>query len=280
MCDRIAVVANEQTSNAIPRKGSVLGIDVGWSTRCDTTAVCRLLWGEGVVRWKIRRCRAEDPARENTLTDVAGTDRLLSVAIDGPLRRGFDEIDEYRVAERLLTRGTMRQIGKPGQSNSPNGRKLNCQANYWARIVAKKPISNATHDWPVHTKRIVEAFPTSFLGVMIDNPEEVREDGKRSDWYFRYMANGQGLDKFVGALLPDSRWERPPSEIVDHDDRAAFVCALTALCVAHGSYVAVGDKDNGWITLPPQSMFAKWAWKALQANVCQNGGVGCVAHGR
>jgi len=57
----------------------------------------------------------------------------------------------------------------------------------------------------------------------------------------------------------------PIGDIRDHDDRAAFACALTALCVAAGQFTAVGDAD-GWIILPPRAMIPDWGWSALTAN--------------
>jgi len=56
-----------------------------------------------------------------------------------------------------------------------------------------------------------------------------------------------------------------PSAVTNHDDRAALVCALTALCVAARDYTAVGDED-GWIILPPSSFVQGWAMHALRAN--------------
>jgi hypothetical protein len=41
------------------------------------------------------------------------------------------------------------------------------------------------------------------------------------------------------------------------------VCALTALCVLRGKYVAVGEKEGGYFFLPPWSMWADWARGAL-----------------
>lgn len=58
---------------------------------------------------------------------------------------------------------------------------------------------------------------------------------------------------------------RPFSSVTNHDDRAALVCALTALCVVAGRYSAVGDTD-GWIILPPKSLMAAWAWPLLVEN--------------
>ena len=59
------------------------------------------------------------------------------------------------------------------------------------------------------------------------------------------------------------RWERLPCEVKNHDDRAALVCALTALCVAARQFTAVGDDDYGWIILPPYQKFAPWAQKVI-----------------
>ena len=176
-------------------------------------------------------------------------------------------LGRYRSAERLLSRGCLLKVGKPGQSNSGNGRKLNKQANLWANLVAKRKIRKATHCCPIHDKRIVEAFPTTFLGVMIEGPEKVAQGGKRSDRYFRNLVDGDDFDKFLRLLSSDSQWMSPLSEIVDHDDRAAFVCAVTALCVAAGWYAAVGDDEDGWIYLPPGCMIKPWAWRALTQNV-------------
>ena len=55
------------------------------------------------------------------------------------------------------------------------------------------------------------------------------------------------------AEMPNGRtWIRHPSDLRNHDDRAAFVCALTALSVATGEFTAVGDERGAWIILPPQ----------------------------
>lgn len=105
----------------LPTEGAVLGIDVGCSPTRESSAVCRLDWDADTVRWTIERFRAVEPERGDTIARLA--DRpLLAAAIDGPLRRGLDEIGAYRLAERLLTLGFQPRIGKPGQSNSPVGR--------------------------------------------------------------------------------------------------------------------------------------------------------------
>lgn len=246
-------------------QGSVLGIDVGWSVERRSSAVCRLSWDEHWVDWKIERFRATQSERESAICRVAGECELLAVAVDGPLRRGFDVIGRYRSAERLLSRGELwRRIGKPGQSSSPNGRKLNEQANAFAELVKRCcHVSAATHETCIDEHAIVEAFPTTFLGVMIECPDGKMTRRKRSDRYFEHLADCGRLDSFVSRLLGGRTWARAPAAITNHDDRAGIVCAITALSVAAGEFTAVGDEQDGWISLPPQWAFADWAWTAL-----------------
>lgn len=246
-------------------EGSVLGIDVGWSPKKKTSAVCRLSWSDREIEWKIGRFLATDYDRERAISSVASDSSLLAVAIDGPLRPGFNEIGHYRSAERLLSRGELRKrIGKPGQSSSPNGKKLNIQANYSAKFVKQHcHIPGANHHLKIDRYAIVEAFPTTFLGVMIENPALLARPKKRSDRYFIHVAKNQYLEKLVQKLIGNRIWSQPLSEVVNHDDRAALVCAFTAVCVATGEFTAVGDKKDGWIILPPRWMFAGWAWTAV-----------------
>jgi hypothetical protein len=73
------------------------------------------------------------------------------------------------------------------------------------------------------------------------------------------------FDSLVDHVLPGRRLARAPTYLTDHDERAAFVCALTALCVAADDYTAVGDHD-GWIILPPYPLLQPWAREDLEAN--------------
>ena len=244
-------------------EGSVLGIDVGWSETRRSSAVCRLSWDDRRIHWETARFRATPSEREETIRRVAGGRQLLAVAIDGPLRRGFDSIGRYRSAERLLSRGELAErIGKPGQSSSPNGRKLNAEANKTAELVKRCcRVSRAQHAPKIDDFAIVEAFPTTFLGAMIDEPPRVHRR-KRSDVYFAYLAERRSFARLAQSLLGRRTWIREPGDLRNHDDRAAFVCALTALSVAAGEFTAVGDERDGWIILPPQWAFAGWAWTA------------------
>ncbi|MDE0364791.1 MAG: hypothetical protein OXP09_04385 [Gammaproteobacteria bacterium] len=252
-------------------EGKVLGIDVGWSEERKSSAVCRLSWNRESIAWKVRRFRANDDDRSEAIREVAGTSELLAVAVDGPLSSGFDTIGRYRSAERILSRGELaKRIGKPGQANSGNGRKLNKQANLAAKTVKRLcRIRQASHDERIDKRAVVEAFPTSFLGVMVRCPAGL-SGGARSDHYFSHLVGHETPDRtlaeFVGCLLGSKDWEEPVHSLTNHDDRAAFVCALTALCIACAEYTAVGDCEDGWIVLPPRWAFEEWAWKAVEAN--------------
>ena len=243
--------------------GNVLGIDVGWSTGRKTSAVCLLRWDSRFIDWEIRRFRATDSEREDVILRAVGGRALVAVAIDGPLRRGFDEIGHYRNAERILTHRAVRErIGKPGQSSSPNGRELNRQANRAAKLVDER-CSVETTSSPVRIapRAIMEAFPNAFLGLMTDCPEALLPK-RKSDRYFKHLARRGHFKRFLADLLPGRELKSSPNSITNHEDRAAFACALTALSVAAEDFTAVGD-DDGWIILPPRRHFAAWAWDAL-----------------
>jgi hypothetical protein len=246
--------------------GAVLGIDVGCSAIRRSSAVCRIEWDAHGAIWRVDRFRAVEPERTETIVAVAGGLPLTCAAFDGPLRRGFEGIGRYRTAERMLTRRLARKIGKPGASSAPVGRLLNAHANACARIVLRHcALAMAAHAARIDDKAVVEAFPSGFLGVMIGEPVALaarRHD--RSDRFFLHCCERRTFEQLIGRLLPGRRLARAPADLTDHDERAAFVCALTALCVAAGDYTAVGDHD-GWIILPPDALLQRWARDDLEA---------------
>jgi hypothetical protein len=247
--------------------GAVLGIDVGCSPVRRSSAVCRIAWDAHEVTWRVARSCAVEFERTATIVAVANGLPLACAAFDGPLRRGLDAIGRYRTAERMLTRRLARRIGKPGASSAPVGRLLNAHANACASTVLRHcDVALATHAKQIDDKAVVEAFPSSFLGVMIDDPSTLaarRHD--RSDRFFLHWCERGTFDRLVGHLLPCRSLVRHPSALTNHDERAAFVCAVTALCVAADDYTAVGDHD-GWIILPPYVLLQPWASEDLEAN--------------
>jgi hypothetical protein len=250
----------------IATNGSVIGIDVGCSSSRRSSAICRLDWSGSAVSWEIARFRAVEPERERIIARVAARRRIAAAAFDGPIRRGFDIIGRDRAAERMLTRRLRPLIGKPGQSSAPIGKLLNHHANECVRhLVAHSDVQDAQHGVPIDEKALVEAFPSSFLGMMIEDPQHLgARRGDRSDSFFEHLATGI-LHALIEHCLPGRRLALDPSSVVNHDDRAALVCALSALSVAAGNFVTVGD-DDGWIVLPPRRFIQSVQWSLLNIN--------------
>jgi hypothetical protein len=247
--------------------GAVMGIDAGFSMNRKSSAACVLGWTKTGISWTLARYGTRPGERETVLRRLSADVALTAVAIDGPLRRGFDRIGVYRRAEAMLTRRLWRTIGKPGQSSSPVGLKLNEAANEDAKCVASVArVAPARHNAAIDDLAIVEAFPNSFLGLMIERPEDILVTrGDRSDRYYVHAAGSSLLEKLVARFLPGRALPMAFQHVTNHDERAAMVCALTALCVAFGDYTAVGD-GNGWIILPPRSFIAEAHWRLLAAN--------------
>ena len=247
--------------------GSVLGVDVGYSATRRSSAVCRIDWDASSLVWKIKRFRASADEPEKILREVAGEKILLAAAFDGPIRAGFDCINKYRAGERMLTRRLQPKIGKPGQCNVPVGRLLNAATNRYGLIVRSHcRLAPAMHFGKIDELAIVEAFPSSFLGLMLESPAVIKtKRGDRSDQYFKYVAESGKLERLIQFLLPNRQLCAGLDTITNHDDRAAFVCAVTALCVVANKYTAVGD-DDGWIMLPPRAFIAAWGLADLVAN--------------
>ena len=258
-------------ANSLPHTGSVLGVDIGWSSTRPSSAACRFDWNEKKVSWSIERFRALEAERSDVLRRVANQP-LLAAAFDGPLRSDLEVIGRYRIAEQLLTRGLRPLIGKPGQASTPVGRLLNSHANACAKAVLDMSVvGNALHTQAIHVSAIVEAFPSSFLGVLIRDPLALGVRRRtRSDSFYLHLAKSGGLLSLLKYLLPGRSPEKSFETVMDHDERASVACALTALCVAAGDYAAVGNED-GWIILPPPALIQTWAWKILTENARAGG---------
>ncbi len=194
---------------------------------------------------------------------VIGQTPLLAAAFDGPFRGALDVMGFYRKAEWVLTRREFRsRIGKPGQSSAPIGKLLNAHTNYCVEA-ALPQVGLAQHLGAIHRKAVVEAFPNSFLGLMLGEPEALSvKRANRSDAYFAHLAGDGTLERLLSYLLPGRSAQSRPEVVTNHDDRAALICALTALGVAAGAFVSVGDKE-GRIVLPPEALLAPWAREAL-----------------
>lgn len=247
---------------------AVLGWDIGWSLKSRSSGLCCLSWEGGELRKSIRRCTASLEDQKQTLQSVIGNQTISVAALDGPLRSGLSIKDSadanYRDCERSLTR-RFQKIGKPGQSSSPNGKRLHKAATDAAGLLLGRT-ARSRHMAIIHPVAIVEAFPTSFLGVMLDDPPP-KSRLARSDQYFVSACAERKFDALLSLLLPGIAARFSFSEITNHDERAAMVCALTALCVHQRRYAAVGDAEDGFIVLPPMALWSRWARDCMRQNL-------------
>lgn len=250
----------------LPSAGSVGGVDVGWSQVRASSAAAKIEWDQKKVWLDVKRFRAIEPDRSRTLGSVFDKS-MLAVSFDGPLSTGLMPVTNYRFAERLLTSGFQPRIGKPGQSSSPNGRRLNAEATACAKIVIRQRlVDKASHPENVHSLAVIEAFPTAFLGVLLPDPAGLKTRRRASsDVFYEALSSLEILENLLQGLLPAHSVSFGFEEFRNHDDRAAIVCALSALCVAAGSYTDVGDND-GWIMLPPLDWIAPWAHEIFATN--------------
>ncbi len=257
--------------------GAVLGLDVGYSPTSRTSAACCLEWSENKAAIRIERFAYSESERQRAILNVVKGKPLMAAAFDGPLNSGLEEIGVYRLSEAMLTSGLQAFVGKPGQSSSPNGKRLNAAANEAARTaLALCDVGPAQHAVAIHQKCIAEAFPTTFLGVLFrDRPSGAWPKRQKSDIFFELHGVSGVLSHFLDFYLPGRRVVPEPAKLTNHDDRAGYVCALTALAVAAGKITAVGCHDHGWIILPPRELMGAWAWDLLE-QAAKRRGAACL----
>ena len=260
-----------------------LGIDVGYSANHNTTGLCLVTVGQTNLDWICLNTGSDSSQRLNDLCNLIPRGTSLSgVGIDGPLVNRLQLVNCYRPAEAMLSRGAFRGRCHAGQTNSGNGQNLHRHATELANLVLQLQanghliIDGANHVDAIHHHRIVEAFPNSFLAFLLslnEIPLGIPRD-QRSDEYWAIAAQNRYLHNLIGLLAPGRNLANALAGIGDHDHRAAFICALTALCVARNRYAAVGARQSGDIILPPQTLWRPdppgqqtWAEITLRANV-------------
>jgi len=112
-------------------------------------------------------------------------------------------------------------------------------------------IAEAAHVEPIHERRLVEAFPNAYLAALMDEGDFTSLSRNASDVFWRRLCDSGALVSLWNQLLPGRALSPAFDRLTDHEERAGTVCALTALGVVRGSYVAVGDTLCGDIILPP-----------------------------
>ncbi len=257
-----------------------LGIDVGYSESRRTTGLCLITIDQTSLQWRCCNTGTEESERWEDLRSLVPKDTsLVGVGIDGPLAHKLNKVNRYRSADALLSRGHFQRRGKPGPTNSPTGRDLHAHATKLAMLVLSLQsegyfdLQDADHPDRIHEARILEVFPTAFLAVLLTDTDHTAvadqyahskvPRGKKSDKFWEKAIEMRALQCLVQTLTgfkPEGL-----EAITDHDHRAAFICALAALCVARSQYVAAGDPEGGHIVLPP--ILQPWAEDSLRKNL-------------
>ena len=257
-----------------------LGIDVGYSKTRRTTGLCLLTIDGDTARWELLNTGTEETTRLNDLRCLIPRGAWVEgVGIDGPLTSGLRVVNHYRTSDALLSRGAFRVRGKPGQTNVPSSQRLHQHATKLAKLAlglqteGYLSIAASTHPDAVDAHRLLEVFPNAFLAVLLDDAEFPVLKRDASDRFWEIAVDRGYLDTLLGLIAPGVTPELAWGDVLDHDHRAALVCALAAMAVARGRYVAIGDPVDGDIFLPPLEAWGPggggepWAEVELRRNV-------------
>lgn len=260
-----------------------LGIDVGIDARRRTTGLCLITVDQTNINWRCLNTSTDrNVLREDLRNLVPGGSTLSGVGIDGPLAVGLGKVCCYRAAEALLSRGHFQTRCKPGQTHVPIGQRLHHQAIKSAALLLELQIGRhlilalSDHTEAIYQSRIVEAFPTAFLACLLSLNEIPPGIPRRqkSNRYWEIAVRNRYLHGLIEHLAAGRKLEGNLNRIKNRDHRAAFVCALSAMCVSNATYIAVGSPYCGDIFLPPREVWrgdapgqASWVETTLCANV-------------
>jgi hypothetical protein len=269
-----------------------LGIDTGWSVNGDTTGLCLITLDQNRIRWKCCNTGSREDRRREDLKKLIERGTILNaVGIDGQLTWGLKLIDHYRAADALLTDGAFNTRfttqATDGRNDHSFGPDLHRHTTRLAKLVLKLSIEGclnlvyADHPDPLHEYRIVEAFPSAFLAFLLPDEDFQTIQGRGAYAFWESVVDRGYLSALIQLLLPefqlgdlDVHLRQIENQGRDGHRRDAFVCALTAMCVAKNKYVAVGDPEYGDIMLPPRNAWGydatgqhRWAETALRNNV-------------
>ncbi len=242
---------------------NIAGIDCGLTLIKPTSGVCRT----GTDGFVVDHTYIDKLSRVQLLENVQHFDCL---GIDAPVLPNNILNYDFRAVESLFMRGAFHDRCKPGASHVIGTgqalRRSGCDTAI--QFAAETYVQGQVHYPRIKANQnIIEAFPNAFLGVMLDSQvidETNAGRGEKFDILFS-LCNHHGLFEALNDCLiweDGNFWNAFPITI-DHDDRAALVCAATAICAHQGIYVAVGDAIGGYFFLPPWPLWNNWAKDAL-----------------
>jgi hypothetical protein len=245
---------------------NLLGVDVGFAAASRTTG---LAWR---VNAEVKTGRTGTSWTDRKQALPSGVNFSLA-ALDAPILPKHDP-QPHRGCESVFYGGAFWNRCRPGLSH--HGRAL---ALRWAGADAASQFATVVLGQGLVSElevqrdcAIVEAFPNTFLGVLL--PEAIYEhcdrglNERKSDWMYRKVAERGSFRE----LLAQLGWTEPGTikqfqdqagSDGDHEIRAALICLLTAGFAASGDAVAIGDPMHGWFWLPPKKFWEGWAWTAL-----------------
>lgn len=245
---------------------TLVGISPGASFSEPTTGICRT----GLAGFHVGRTFADKLSRTEAL-GLGGPSPVI--AIGAPvLPRGLLNPNP-RICEKVFAsvpfdiRCAARDTAHGGSGGAL--RRAGCDTGVqWVR---ESPGAAYAGIFPQVLPRagLVEASPRVFLGVLL--PDSVYDDqptAVRLSWLYERCTEHRAWNRLQDVLSwPDRQlWNAGASSDLYEEERAAIVCALTAVCVWAGQYVAVGDPTGGYAFLPPWNLWEPWARAGLERN--------------
>ena len=241
----------------------IAGLDIGFSKKIKTNSV--VFWRDGKICIQEKTFCKDAHKRIQNAAESHG--KFSVIAVDGPiLARGSPE-KHVRAVERLFIRNKFAKRCKPGMSHWGMGLKFSKASNCAADALESSAVCAGEFAPQVRDTMIVETFPNAFLGLCLGDDIYAKmpkfKRGKKFDWLYDQAMAQNIIAKFSG-LKPQEKslWHQTCIAECDHEKRAGLICALQALLVLRGNYVAIGDK-SGWFFLPALEAWADWARLAL-----------------
>lgn len=244
---------------------TLVGISPGASFSEPTTGICRT----GLAGFHVGRTFADKLSRTQAL-GLGGPSPVI--AIGAPvLPRGVLNPNS-RICEKVFASVPfdIRCAARDTAHGSGAAlRRAGCDTGVqWVRESRGTPYAGI---FPQVLARagLIEAFPRVFLGVLL--PDSTFDDppaGIRLSWLHERCTEHRAWDRLQGVLAwPDRQlWSAAASSDLYEEERAAIVCAVTAVCVWAGRYVAVGEAKGGYGFLPPWNLWEPWARAGLERN--------------